>query len=83
MTMLDGISDSRQWRTYREIQDLRTKDDIWDEEDSACDVVLVAGKTDVFVHTLDLRVADVSSIDVTEQIQDSDHGYEPKVDLCC
>ena len=58
-----------------------TEQDVWNEEDCACDVVLIAGQPDVLVHAFDLSVSDISTINVGKQIEHSHHANEPEVDL--
>jgi hypothetical protein len=81
MMMLDGISAHCQRLIFDLHTEMLTKQDIWNEEDRACNVVLVAGQADIFVHAFDLRIADVASIDVAEEVEDTEHTDEPEVDL--
>jgi hypothetical protein len=58
-----------------------TKDDIWNEEDGSRDIILVALETQIFVHTLDLCVADIGTIDMREEVEDSHNGNESDINL--
>ena len=60
---------------------VRTEDDVWDEEQGGCNVVLIASEAEVLVHAFDLSVADISTINVGKQIEHSHHANEPEVDL--
>lgn len=58
-----------------------TKDDIWNEENRADNVVLIPNKTKVFVHAFYLSIPDISTVNVRYEIQKTHHRYEPKIDL--
>lgn len=81
MMMLDGISAHCQHLRLGLHTEMLTKQDVWNEEDRACNVVLVSGQADILVHTFNLRIADVASIDVAEEIEDAEHTDEPEVNL--
>jgi hypothetical protein len=73
MMMLDGISARCQHLKLDLYTEKLTEQDVWNEEDRACNVVLVAGQANILVHAFDLRIADVASIDVTEEIENTEH----------
>lgn len=81
MMMLDGISDNCQYPRLNLLAEVLTKQDVWNEEYCACNVVLIAGQSNVLVHAFDLRIADVASIDVAEEVENTEHADEPEVDL--
>lgn len=58
-----------------------TKDDIRDEKDCAGDVVLVSRETEVFIHALDFRIADVPSVNMGQQIKKAHNGNQPVINL--
>lgn len=68
MIALDGISSACQQRAYFGKRLSRTKDDVWNEEDRADNIVLVANQAQVLVHAFNLCVSDVAAIDVREEI---------------
>ena len=43
-----------------------TEDDIWNKENGADNIVLIAGETEVLVHAFNFCVSNVSSIDMTQ-----------------
>lgn len=59
-----------------------TEDDVWDEEQSCGDVVLVASEAKVLIHAFNLRIANVGTVDVREKIQYCHDGDESDVNLC-
>lgn len=81
MMMLDGISAYCQYLRPSLHTVMLTKEDVWNEEDCACNVVLVPGQIDIFVHAFDFRIADVASIDVAEEVKNTEHTDEPEVNL--
>ena len=58
-----------------------TEDDVWNKEDSTSDVVLVTDKTQVLIHSFNLRISNISSIDVGKQVQDGHDRKKSKVNL--
>ena len=81
MMMLDGISASRQYLRLGRHTEILTEEDVWDEEDCARNVVLVAGQPDVLVHAFDLRIADIASIDVAEEVKNAEHTDKSEINL--
>jgi hypothetical protein len=58
-----------------------TKQNVWDEEDAENDVPLNARETEVGVEAFYLRIADIGSVQMTDQIEDCKHGNQANVDL--
>jgi hypothetical protein len=81
MIMLDGISAHCQHLRFGLHKDMLTKQDVWNEKDRACNVILVAGQADILVHAFDFRIADVASIDVAEEVKNTEHTDKPEVNL--
>ena len=81
MMILDGISADRQNLRLDLNMDRLTKQDVWNKEDCARDVVLIASQSNILVHAFDFRIADVTSIDVAEEVKNTEHTDEPEVDL--
>lgn len=81
MMMLDGISAHCQYLRFGLHIKMLTKQDIRNEEDRACNVVLIAGQADVLIHAFNLRIADVASIDVAEEVENPEHTDKPEVNL--
>lgn len=81
MMMFEGISDLRQQVRFGFCSEGRTKQDVWNKEDRARNIILVASQPNIFVHALDLRIADVSTIDMAEKVQNAEHTDESEVDL--
>jgi len=81
MMMLDGISAHCQYPRLDLLPEMLTEQDVWNEEDCACNVVLIPGQSDIFVHAFDFRIADVASIDVAEEVKNTEHTDEPEVNL--
>jgi hypothetical protein len=81
MMMLDGISADRQNLRLDLNMDRLTKQDVWNKEDCARNVVLIAGQSNILIHAFDFRIADVASVDVAEEVKNTEHTDEPEVDL--
>ena len=81
MMMLDGISANSQYLRLSLHTVMLTEEDVGNEEDCASNVVLIAGQSDILVHAFDFCIADVASIDVAEEVQNTEHTDEPEVDL--
>lgn len=60
---------------------LRTKYDVWHEENSRCDVVLVAYQTKVFVHAFDFCISNIRSINMGQKVKHCHDRYKTHVDL--
>jgi hypothetical protein len=58
-----------------------TKKNVWDEEDAENDVPLNPRETEVSIEAFNFRIADVSSVQMTDQIEDCKHGNQANVDL--
>jgi hypothetical protein len=59
----------------------RTENDIWDEEYGSRNVVLVASESKILVHAFDLRVADIRTVNMGEEVENSHNGDQANIDL--
>ena len=62
---------------------VHTEDDVWDEEQGGCNVVLIASEAEVLVHAFDFCIADVCTVNVREEVQHCHDGDKTHVDLGC
>ena len=83
MMMLDGISAHCQYLRFGLHIKMLTKQDIRNEEDRACNVVLIASEAEVLVHAFDFCIADVCTVNVREEVQHCHDGDKTHVDLGC
>lgn len=59
----------------------RTEKDVRHKKYGTGNVVLVSDKTKVLIHSLNLRITNVSAIDVSKEIEHTQDGDQTKVNL--
>jgi hypothetical protein len=79
--MFEGTSVTLLGQTNSICHRIRTENDIQDKEDGAGDVLLVPNKAEVFIHSLNLRIPNITSIDMHKEIQNGHDRDEAEVDL--
>lgn len=59
----------------------RTEDDVGHEEDGTGNVILIANQLQVLVHSFDLRVSNISPVDMRKEVKNCHDGNQAEIDL--
>lgn len=81
-TMLDGTSYEPPV-TNKEVDcfENRTEDDVGHEEDGTGDVILIANQPQILIHSFNLRVPNIPSIDMRKEVKNCHDGDQAEIDL--
>jgi hypothetical protein len=79
--MFEGTSVTLSGQINSICHTVRTENDIRDKEDGTGDIVLVSNKAKVFIHSLNLCIPNITSVDMRKEVKNGHDRDEAEVDL--